>query len=154
MHIVRDSDVVQFRDDAGDTLTLLSAPRQRDVQASNTLAWKLASDAMKEFGELDINEAIREAQENPEVTKQAQKAVENPLNAPPEVRRLRYRAMTVSLVSSGELIGGNSARDAYDDFDPETAKWADERVAEVWVRALPTDADTQGPAADAAVPAV
>jgi hypothetical protein len=149
-----DSDTVEFTDGSGDKLVLLSSPRQRDVMACDEIerAEAIAGlEGIKALG-IDTDKIMADAQANPEKLSAAQAAVDS--HAGPKVREFRLKILAVNLVVDGEKLGGSAIMDAYGNMDPASAAWVDEQVAEVWNAAIPSDADTRGPRADAAVPEV
>lgn len=157
MRIINDSDTVEFADGSGDKLVLLVAPRQRDLEASSDLETKAAMAqfaALKDFG-VDTAKAMDAAEEtDPDELAAATKAARASINADPKVRAYRLKALAVRLIVNGEAHGGGAIEDMYGKMDAASAAWVDEKVAEVWDTAIPSDADTRGQAPVAAVPDV
>ena len=150
MHIVTDADAVEFIDGTGDKLVLRSAPRQRDVEASDDLERSEAFAAIAALKDAGVDTDAVMADAGPEAIA---KATEDAA-VPAKVRELRLKLLAVKLVIGGENIGGEAIVKSYRDMDAESAAWIDAKVAQVWDGCVPSDADTRGPGADVRVPAV
>lgn len=150
MEIVRSTDVVQFTDEAGDTLVLLVSPKHRDVVACDELE---SREAMKGLAELkaqgiDTDAILAEAEKDPEAIRKAREGSDDTPDSP-KVRRFKLEALAPKLIVAGETIGGGAVLDAYDDMKPRSARWVDSKVEEVWASSKPSEADTQGQGTDA-----
>lgn len=150
MRIIHDYDTDVFTDPDGARLTLLVAPRQRDVVACDDVARKeaFAMQAEIKAAGMDVDKMLAEA--DPAKVKAATASAESSVSA--KVRRFRLDALAVSLGIGTEAFGGHEVAKQYDSMDPASVAWIDAQVASVWESAIPSEADTRGPAADAAAP--
>lgn len=153
MRVIRDSDTVEFTDSDGDKLVLLSAPRQRDVNACDIIA---RDEAMSEMDRLkatgvDTDKILADAQKDPDALKKAQANVRNAPDSV-KVREFRLKALAVRMFINSENIGGEQVIRQYGDMDPVSSAWVDEQVKSVWEAAIPSDASARGPAPDAELP--
>jgi hypothetical protein len=141
MRIVKDTTV--FTDASGDTLTLLDCPRQRDVEKSDEMERQEAMANLKDLG-MTMAEAIKEAQSaTAEETSAATAALEGaPKSA--KVRRFRLEVLAKAMCLGGQNYGGQAILEAYDEFDPESAAWADAQVSTVWAHGTLSDAEREG----------
>lgn len=156
MDIIRDTDTVEFADKGGDKLILLACPRQRDVEACDAIEREEAFaqlDNLKRLG-IDTEGALKEAEKDPEKLAKAQAEASESKNSAPKVRAFRLKVLGQKLIIQGQTYGGDAITEAYQNMSPVSARWVDEKVAEVWDAALPSDADTRGESADAPVPGV
>lgn len=150
MKIIRDSDTVTIKDESGDALVLLTAPKYRDVLACEELERTeaiAALDRLKAAG-VDIDAELAEAEADPDKMKAAQKAAAEAPDSP-AVRRYKLGALAVALIVGGERIGGRAVLDAYDDMTRDSAEWVDQEVRAVWDSASLDDRDTRSAAPNA-----
>jgi len=153
VRIIRDSDTVEYVDESGDKLVLLSAPRQRDVESSDLIERDEAMgqmQALKKSG-IDTDAFMADAKKDRDALEAAKEAVKTSLPAA-KVREFRLKSLGIRLVIGGENIGGEAIVTSYRDMDPISAAWIDKCVGETWMGALPSDEDTRGEGADAPVP--
>ncbi len=146
MKIVTDNDLQVFTDPEGDSLTLLTTVRQRDVEKAQGMAEREALDALKGLG-ISLEEAMKQARETSpeEQAKARERMKEQELS--PALRRFRLEAVGRVLTVGGVGCSGPDILKAYEDMDPASARWVDEQVGIVWKRAVPDDASRERPAA-------
>ncbi len=151
MRVIHDSDTGDFADENGDILTLLVAPRKRDVDACAKIEQEEGEAQLARLKEMGFTaeSALKTAEKaDPKTLAKAREAVDTRITASPKVREHRLKALAVRLVIGGQSTGGNAIFDTYQSMDPESAAWVDARVAEVWKSAMPSEADTRSQAAD------
>jgi hypothetical protein len=151
MKIVSDNDLCVYTDPEGDTLTLLTTVRQRDVEKAADIAQREALDALKDLG-ISLEEAMKQAQGATEADKAAARERSKKQELSPALRRFRLEAIARVLTIGGEGRSGPDILKAYEDMDAASVKWVDEQVASVWERALPDDASRESPAARLGLP--